>query len=281
MLALILCTVTVASAVAQEEGIHASYLLGSSTFTQHEPVQMTFELVNYSPQTIRVDLGVHRTTNFVLTLTTPDGRRERLADKPLTESIARKGITDVKPGARLSQPVLLNERIQLTRVGAYRLDVRLRSPITTSEGVKLVDLPSDTIQFEILPRNEARLTEVCERLLKEATSASSINDVENAALALAHVQDDVAVPYLEDALRAGNSSGRTLAAGLVQMADAEAARALVSVFADVSRESPPPGSWNNTRAIVLRQALESIEGRIAGPAAKQEIGHALRGDDRP
>lgn len=263
------------TAHSQSAEIETSYSLQPTKLSLHEPVRVIFELKNHSAQAIRVDLGRHRTDNFVQVLTRPDGRREQLPGTLPAEGAFRIGKVEVEPGGGLRQVLLLNERTSLSEPGRYALHVELRSPVATPEGAKLVDGPSGDFRFEIGPRNEARLIAVCERLLDEIVSTQNVGDIADAALALAHVQDPVAIPYIEKALRSGQSAGQSLAAGLVQMGDARAAQALIAVFNDVYDPSLPRDSWQRTRATAIWQALASMQAQTSDQEVKDQIARVL------
>ncbi len=182
---------------------------------------------------------------------------------------------EVRPGDRLTRTLLLNERADFTEPGRYEVLITLPSPVTTREGAELMKVPAHRERFEVLPRNAAKLTEACESLLRQIASSPSAVVSEDAALALAHIQDAVAVPYMEKALRTGETPGTSLVDGLARMGTANAVRALVSVYTDLSSTRSQADSWNRRRANAIREGLESIEARTSDAATKAEIHQAL------
>jgi hypothetical protein len=175
-----------------------SFSLEKAILTLHEPVIVNVHIVNRLSRPIAANLGLDRETNFVIVLTTPQGRRIQ-SYNPRREGISGLGDVNLKPGKIYSQKLVLNEWFQFDEVGTYKIDIRLAAPIM--DGNHELPLEPFSASFDITERSPEQLAQVCEKLLDEIKNAELPDQVLAPASALSHVVDPIAIPYLKDAQR--------------------------------------------------------------------------------
>jgi hypothetical protein len=255
---------------AQGKGVSVSYSVEPSVITMHEPVIVRFDVFNGSTQPITLRLGTDRKENFSLVIQAPDGSKHERPPLPRREGAFRPGNVDLAPGEALRQQLLLDEWASLATVGEYRLDVRLLTPIELGSEGKFVSEPYHT-SFEVLSRDEAHLKAACERLVGQIESTNNVNEMNDAALALAHVDDPIVVPYLERALRSGKYVEHPVIEGLARVGNEDAAQILIAVVKESPAWPPSTETAAGTRAILARQALQQISASTSNERLKQEI----------
>ena len=241
----------------------------------HEPIIVHFEVFNESQQPITVRMGLDRTEGLSFTLKRPDGSAHTRPPTPLRDGIHRVGDITLAAGEYLGHQFLLNEWASLTAAGEYQLDVRLLAPVELSSGAKFVSKPYHT-RFEILARDDSQLQAACERLTRVIESENfNVVDMRNAASALAHIDDPIAVPYLERALRSGKYVEHEITDGLARVGSEDAAKVLIAVIKELPAWPPNPHTTAGTRAILARQALERIAKTTSDERLKQEISRSV------
>ena len=121
--------------------------------------------------------------------------------------------------------------------------------MSTSTGGPVVGVKEAACSVKVLPRDEQALRAACDELSREALTALAYPDRNEAARALAYVQDRVAVPYLEDVLRRADSLSvaNIAVSGLSRIGSAEARAALERVSREAAED----------RAAVARGALKT------------------------
>lgn len=257
---------------AQNEGVSVSYSLEPSpTVTLREPIVVHFEVVNESTQPIMLRMGLDRIDGFSFRLERPDGSVDTRPPTPRREGLFRLGDITLAAGERLRHQFLLNEWASLTTPGEYELDVRLLAPIEMSSGAKVASQPYHT-SFKLLPRDDSQLKAACERLVQQIESSNfNVSDMRDAASALAHVNDPIAVPYLERALRSGKYIDNEITEGLARVGTEDAAQVLIAVIKELPAWPPNADTTQGTRAIHAWQALGTIERTTSNERLKQEI----------
>ena len=197
---------------AQIQAPGVSFLPASSVLSLREPVVLQFELHNESDGPIRTDLGQNLKGTFALSVSDPDGTITSEVSLPPVTGLHRTGEITVMPGDTYRQELLLNEWVDFPVVGVYVVEIAMKNPIWTGNERILVE--SFRTQIDILPRNEARLRETCDRLAAEIENSNSVEIAVSAAEALASVRDSVALPYLKRALDSGKYVERQIIGGL-------------------------------------------------------------------
>lgn len=256
---------------AQSDEVRVSYSVEPSAITMHEPVIVRFDVTNESSQPIRLQLGADRKENFSLVIQWPDGSTHKRPPLPRREGAFGLGTVELSPGERLRHKLLLNEWASFPTPGEYQLDVRLVTPIEMSAGAKVVTDPYQA-SLKVLPRDEVQLKAACEKLAAQIESSNfDVRDMNNAAAALASIDDPVVVPYLERALRSGKYVEKPIISALVNVGNEDAAQVLI----DVVRESPawPPDAQTSagTRALLAKQGLQALAATTSNETLKQEI----------
>jgi hypothetical protein len=241
-----------------------------TAITMHEPVIVRFEVVNESPQPIKLRLGTDQKENFSLVLRWPDGSKHERPPLQRREGVARIGDIELASGQRFRAPMLLDEWAEFPIPGAYEIDVRLSTPIEMSSGAKVAAAPYHA-RFDVLPRDESQLQAACERLVRRIESTFNVEELHEAASALAHVDDELVVPYLDRALRSGKYVEHPIIEGLTRVASEEAARILITVVKESPAWPPNADTTAGTRAILAWQALGTIAATTSNERLRQEI----------
>jgi HEAT repeat protein len=183
----------------------------------HEPVFVDFIIRNRSGSIQRIDLGAARAGAFIISIQTVTGvsaselRTERAGFRP-------SGEVEIAPYADFVERVLMQRWYAFAAEGRYTVLVEL----ALSTG-RLAAAPFDVA---VLPRDPARLASVCESLTDRALSPGDVEQSDAAAEALAHIEDPIAVPYLQRLLTRAPALGMLAIAGLGRIGD-DAARTLL------------------------------------------------------
>jgi hypothetical protein len=260
---------------AQSEDVSVSYSVEPSVITMHEPIVVRFDVLNKSTQPIKLQLGVDRKENFALAIQWPDGSTHERPSLPRREGAFGLGNVDLGPGERLRQQLLLNEWADFPGPGAYEIDVRLLTPIEMNSGAKIVSEPYHA-SFNVLPRDEPRLKAACEKLAQQIESPNlNVRDMNDAASALAYVDDPVVVPYLERALRSGKYVETRVIDGLVRVGNEDAAQVLITVVKESPAWPPNRDTSVGTRAMLAQQALHTIAATTSNERLKQDISRSV------
>jgi hypothetical protein len=238
------------------------------------PVRVIFQVENRSAEAITIDLGSDRQQNFVLAMQQPDGDRVAIPPPPMREGIHSRGMISIRPGERVMQPILVNERTNLDSPGTYELRAELSTPIEAANGTRTRAIPWRGI-VNVLPYDAGKLKEVCEKLASEIEASASVREAVWAATALGHVADPVAVPYLDRALQSGKYIETPAIEGLVRIGNVDAVNVLRKIVAENPGWPPDTSSSVGTRSIKAVQGLQAIATKSADPAARREAEAAL------
>lgn len=259
---------------AQSEGVSVSYSVEPAVITMHEPVIVRLDVSNESAEPITVRLGRDRKENFSLALQWPDGSEHKRPPLSRREGLFAIGTIKLGPGERLRHQLLLNEWADFPGPGEYEIDVRLLTPIKMTSGAKFVSEPYHT-GFKVLPRDESKLQAACERLVQQIESTDDVREGNDAASALAYVDDPIVVPYLERALRSGKYVEHPVIDGLARVGSEEAAQILIAVVKESPAWPPNVETTAGTRAILAWQALHTIAATTSNQRLKQEISRSV------
>ena len=194
------------------------------------------------------DLGFRKKGRFQITVTPPGGSTIRVPSLS-EEGFGSGGSMSLAAGELYSQPVLLNEWYDFEQAGDYDVQIALPGPIRTSK-VTVINSTAERLRFHIAARDEGKLRRTCELLVRTAISAKRYEEQANAALALSHVVDPVAVPFLRGVLLAG-SVDYIVIEGLRRIGSGEAK----AVLEEASRSS------DAERAALARDAIRRIGSR--------------------
>ena len=264
------CGLWTESPSAQIKGVTIAYSVEPTVIAMHEPVIVRFDVLNESTQPITLQLGVDRKESFSLALRRPDGSEQKRPPLPRREGAFRVGKVNLGPGERLRHQLLLSEWASLSTPGAYELDVRLLTPIEMSSGAQFMSERYRT-RFEVMPRDEAHLKAACERFVQQIESTDNVEEMQGAAAALAHVDDPIVVPYLEQALGTGKYVEHQAIEGLARIGNEDAVRILMAVVKESPAWPPSAETLAGTRAILAWQALHRIAATTSNERLRQEI----------
>jgi hypothetical protein len=202
--------------------IKLSLRLSEPAFPLHAPVFATMEILNEGTLPVSIDLGKNSKGNLRLVFNLPDGRTiNALPYKLPPDGVFVPGAVVLRPGATYTQQLLLNEWQEFALVGKYRVLVRIEQ----SPGSCIGEGLSAVTGIEILPRDEPRLTKICNEL---ATAAVSLNaaSATTAAEGLSFTGDEACLGALVRVLK-GDARGRSWAlTGLARIGTKEAVAAV-------------------------------------------------------
>lgn len=236
-----------------QEDVVISFATQASDVTLHEPIFADFSVHNGLDEAIQFDLGHNFKSSFQLTVTQPDGSVitvPRLSE----EGFGLIGRVSLEPKGRYDQRLLLNEWYAFAEPGSYKIEGRLSAPIQTLSGREVNTSLLPSLSLRILPRNRERLRKVCQALLHTAVESADVSEATEAALALSHIRDPVAVPYLEEGLRRRRLLWPYAIPGLARIANAEAIEVLI-----LTMEGRDPESGAALAGAVLYEVKEKIE----------------------
>lgn len=171
----------------------------SSPLTLHEPVIVEVSIENSLNEAIRFDLGHNRKSNFLISLTLPDG--SILKVPPLSdEGMGLLGRISLDPLQRYSQNLLLNEWYDFDQPGNYQVWLRLATRIQTNSGLTINAPTEKLLNILIGPRNAELLRQRGEELTRTIEQSPSYDKTSEAALTLSYIKDQSAIPYLKKLL---------------------------------------------------------------------------------
>jgi len=260
---------------SQEAGsVEATFAMEDRSLTVGEPVRVRFVVVNQTTVPIALALGIDSRENFAFRLRRPDGGESTLPPWPRREGLHGTGNFSVKPGERYQQYPLLNEWTTFRAAGEYVLEVKLNTPIQTPRGA--VDVPPSRLAFEIAERDEYALLETCERLTRQIEQLWSVRELQEAATALAQINEPLAVPYLERALASRKYVESIVTRALAQIGDANAVRVLAAVANESPQWPPDADTLTGWRAFLASRALGEIARKTTDKALREEALRATR-----
>jgi hypothetical protein len=246
--------------------VAVSCTLAGAEVSLHEPVLLNFAVENNLSQPVKFDLGQNRKASFSFTITQPDGQRVELPQYSIM-GLSRHGAVRLKADQTYRQSLLLNEWFEFRSAGNYEIQVRLSKPIQTRDGRAISTQTEFLLPLKVAARNPGRLEAVCAELAAQVAAADSYDKAAEATLALGHINDPVAVPYLEKALAAGKLVEQIAVAGLERNGSAEAVEALLSAL-----NTQP----DEVQIELIRPALVRIKEKVSDPALRQKVEQALR-----
>lgn len=253
-----------------ESRVATAFALPVAHVTLREPVFVDFDVRNGLAEPIHCDLGHNRKSHFQFTITDSSGRTTdvpRLSE----EGAGRIGRITVTPRGTYSQRLLLTEWHEFAEPGEYTVVAQLVSPIRTGSGAELTPSPSEPLRLQIAPREPKRLVQICQALARSAVEAPNLMAAREAVLALGHVRDRVAVPYLALVLLYRKESWSTAIPGLARIANESAVDLLIALAEGADDESSP-------LAVFM---LADLHQRVSDPELRTKIAAALPASASP
>lgn len=215
-----------ASAVLAQGRVEVSFELPQSSVTASELVYVRFSIHNGLKEKIGLDPAAGRDSPIDLSVDEPDGSTSHLSP-PLHGGLLQVPALVIPPNSSKEMSSLLNELYQFKKPGNYKLKIKLSGSLRTQSG-KLLDQPPQELALSVSPRDPQRLDEVCKALAKASSGYSDYGALKEAATALSHVEDPVAIPYLQQVIAEHNFVSEIAVKGLVRIGSPEALRALES-----------------------------------------------------
>jgi hypothetical protein len=232
----------------------------------HEPVVVLFKVHNGLSQPITIEVGASVRQYFDLSLTTPSG--QVLHKEPFEGRVDivtyGTGTVVVEPGGDYEEPLVMNKWFPFAAQGTYILVSRLTSDIETRDGS--FQSASQTAQLRVHPRDPARLHKICEELEKQGEGAPTVEAAQYPALALSHVEDPIAVPYLARFLSSHALGSDLAVSGLARIGNDAAIEVLLSALND---------SWGNIDDAATR-SLTQLQDHIADSRLKETVQKAVQ-----
>jgi hypothetical protein len=184
---------------------------------------------------------------------------------PNGKLIAGAGDMTIEPGQSFTQGLCLNEWFQFSATGKCVVEVELDKPIQKEGGQSTV--VRSRLSLEVTPRNAERLKEVCDVFIKQVLNSTSFEEASTAAIFLSYVTDEVAVPYLAQALTLNKMVETFAIDGLERIGNEEAVSLLISTLNMRDALAPP----------LAKQSLQKIESESTDPILKERIRQAISG----
>jgi HEAT repeat protein len=166
--------------------------------------------------------------------------------------------------------LLLNEWYDFSEAGAYSVQLQPNASLRTISGL-LVQQSTVRATLQVAQRNQENLKALCVELSKDALSADRIEKRHEAALALSHVRDPIAIPFLQQVLAEASGVRHLAVIGLTRIGGDEATEALLA-----SLMLKPPEVYS-----LVLTALQSAENRTSNQELKARIKAALEESGRP
>jgi len=205
------------------------FTLHSMVVTLNEPIHLDLEIQNNSSEAIEIDLGQDRKGSLGFTVETPDGRVIHLP--PLSsEGLGRIGRVRLAPHSQSKQTYLLNEWYPFPAKGAYSIRPKVGAPVLSASGaVVQPEVSPALIKLTVTPRDERKLSALCETLLKKLREKSDREEIAELSLTMSYVQDSLAVPYIKQGLSDGKLMWQYAIPGLARIANEEAIDLLATI----------------------------------------------------
>jgi hypothetical protein len=245
-------------------GVMISYSFPSRNLTIHQPVILSFQVINDTSQPLNLDLGVDRTEGFSFSLTRPDGVKLKLPTLS-PNGLTRAGRIVVQPAASYSQNLLLDRWYAFSTPGKYELEGYLVNPIVLDATLEHKQDPGFRETLDFTPRDELALSKAYDALASEIEAADNWGDAAEDAFALSYMRDPIAVAYLRRALFAHKLLEPTVINGLEKIGNDEAIQTLIEAL----RNSVP------AYTDLIRRALNRVQNQTNDPQLSQKIETAL------
>jgi hypothetical protein len=227
-----------------------------------QPVILTLNIENESPEKVELDLGQDRKGGFSFTVTTPSGTKLSLPEYS-RDGISRVGKLSIRSGQSYSQNLLLNEWYTFSEPGKYQLEGHLNNPVVV--GNEAERDPGFHATVEMSPKDNLALEKTCAALAKQIDESNSYEEAAAATLTLSYIKEPLAVPYLRRALLSHKLVEPLAIAGLERIGDETAVQVLFEGLRLEDRDT----------VVLSRSALQGIQNRTPDRDLRQEIQRGL------
>ena len=249
--------------------------LEASQLGLHEPIYAVFSIENHLSETLEVDLGLdnlrmRRRATFAFSITDPDGRVLQIPPFPTYPdgNFGNPAVVSIKPGSTYKLRLLLNEWYEFRSIGDYRVGVKTDAVFRTESGRTVLPSTASIIVARMGPKNENRLTRICNDLAKLVETSDLEGQVE-AIQAMSYVRDPVAVPYMKLLLENNRLISLFLdpiVAALGRIGSTDAIDALIANL---------PTKDADLRSMIVSE-LKKLESSTTDAKLKTQIQNALR-----
>jgi hypothetical protein len=223
------CTRAVAS-----EAIDATLKPESEMFSLHEPILAELSLQNRSSEPMKIDFGRNFQGNIKLMV---DGVSALPPQLPPEGGLSFPGEVELKPGAKYSRLLLLNDWLSFEKPGRYEVRLMLDSPSRRVEADATITVG---------PRDPERLARSCAALAKRAQGYEA-EPAALAAKALSYADDEACLPNLSDVVKRSFHGKEGAILGLVRLGTEPAINVLVEAWS---------GLRPDQQALALHEAKE-------------------------
>src|SRR5262245_21251058 len=257
----------------QEAKVRITVKAERSEASLFEPLYAVLSVQNNLDEEIGFDLGLNGKAVFEFSVTMPDGRSlstGTLEQRPGGE-FGLSGEVALPQGQTYTQRLLLNEWYDFSVPGEY--SVRLLNPNLTfwaPGGRQIQAAEPSAITVLVGQKDENRLRELCSDLTRQALASFPPHQAEtDAALALSHIGDPIAIPFLRQVLENGWIVDRYAAAGLGRIGsrgNVEAIDTLVAsrAQADIERRSYITGALIKANSVTKDAKVKlRVEGALS------------------
>ena len=173
--------------------IAMSMSLRQSSVTLQEPVWGEFSLRNGLSEPIQFLIDNDTADRFELVVVSPTGKTTH--QLLLTPGMGIGGTT-LGPGAEFHLDLVLSRWYQFDSPGKYKIDVKMSPRVSLQSNSVITPEVTATLWLEVKPRDPDRLKRTCESLIQAALQGPDSEAKHIATLALAHVHDPIAIPYM-------------------------------------------------------------------------------------
>jgi hypothetical protein len=202
--------------------VNVTFSLFAESVTLHEPVFVAMCLENGTAEPVRVDLGPGRKDHIEFSISDAlwIHRTASLYERR-GDAAYRLGTLTLPPSTALRRRLVLDEWVKLRKPGRYPIRALLADTLWTADGASLGRAPATDLVLRVCDRDTKRLRSVCQTLLDVLQGSRDFDEREEAAAALGHVTDAVAIPYFEQALSAPHGWAHAVE-GLARIANVRA-----------------------------------------------------------
>jgi PBS lyase HEAT-like repeat len=256
----------------QEAKVHITVKAESSEASLFEPLYAVLSVQNNLDEEIGFDLGLNGKAVFEFSITMPDGRSLRtgtLEQRPGGE-FGLSGKVALPQGRAYTQRLLLNEWYDFPTPGEYTVRLNANLAFWTPGGRQMQAAEPSAITVLVGQKDENRLRELCSDLTRRALASVPPHEAETeAALALSHIGDPIAIPFLRQVLENGWIIDRYAAEGLGRLGsrgNIEAIDTLVAsrAQADIERRSYITGALIKANSVTKDAKVKlRVEGALS------------------
>jgi len=180
------------------DGVSIAYALPKAV-SLHAPVPLSITVTNGTANPVHMALGTDGFGRSMVTVTLPNAARvdvdPMIPPEGVTEYATWPGDFDLAAGERRSREIVLNQWVDFSALGTYRVDMRFNGAVQGANYSPVaVDRTPVQLTVQVLPRNAQALDDLAADLVDEILSS----DAERGFYAmkkLRYLDDPVAVRY--------------------------------------------------------------------------------------